>query len=94
MDRQAGNPRVNTGKALFATVGVSAVGAQSPYPSNNRGQTGKDFPHIICYQGVDVSAVGRQTKRLLHSIVEPLHVLLCVFHGYVAIESMNMWPPL
>ena len=32
MDRQTGNPRVNTSKALLATVGIAAVGAQSPYP--------------------------------------------------------------
>lgn len=69
MDRQTGNPRVNTGKALLAAVGVAAVGAQSPYPSDDRGQAGKDLPHVIRYQGVDVGTVWGQTKRLLHGIV-------------------------
>ena len=65
MDRQTGNPRVNTGIALFAAVGVAAVSAQSPYPTYDRGQAGKDLPHIIRDQGVDVGAVRGQAKRLL-----------------------------
>jgi hypothetical protein len=41
MNRQSGNSRVNTGIALFASVGIAAMGAESPYPSVNRGQAGK-----------------------------------------------------
>lgn len=65
MDRQTGNPRVNMGIAFLATVRVAAVGAKSPYPTDDRGQAGKDLSHIIRNQGVDVGAVRRQTKGLL-----------------------------
>jgi hypothetical protein len=41
------------------------VGAKSPYPTDDRGQAGKDLSHIIRNQGVDVGAVRRQTKGLL-----------------------------
>lgn len=48
MNRQSGNPRVNTGIALLAAVGVAAVGAQSPYRQwQDRGQTGKSVGGII-----------------------------------------------
>jgi hypothetical protein len=46
-------------------MGVPAVGAKSPYPTDDRGQAGKDLPHIIRYQGVDIGAVRGQIKRLL-----------------------------
>ena len=48
---------------------------RAPTP-DDRGQAGKDLPHIIGYQGVDVGAVGGQIKRILDGIVELRHVLL------------------
>ena len=72
MDRQAGNPRVNTGIALLAAVGVAAVGAQSPYPADDRGQAGKDLPHITCNRGAMPGRSGQPDDRLaLPKIVRP-----------------------
>ena len=77
MDRQPSNSCVNAGISPFATVRVAPVGAQRSNPPNNRVQARQNLPHIIGNQWVNVGAVGRQAKRLLHSIVEALHILLC-----------------